>query len=461
MTTRRDLLKAATAGALATLPLPQPAAADPRSFLAATGVSASSDRFTIEAIETVTCRLPFRPTPKRAMDRELPHWRFTEVLQVRLSSGAVGAGETLLFYTWGATSDDDIARAAGGNAVELMWDDSLGAGLQMALFDAVGKTVGVPVHQLLGHQLHEKTPLAWWNIDMPPQDMASECRTAFESGYMAYKTKGRPWYDIWEQARQIAAAVPGEFKLDMDFNSTLLDAQRAIPICQHLDTYPQSDIYESPIPQRDVEGNVAIRDATRASIAMHYGSPAPATVVRSGCCDGFVIGGGASRVLRQGAFAAEVDMPFWLQLVGTGITAAYSLHFGAVLKQAVWPAVNCHQLYKHDLLATPIVVKDGFSAIPDGPGLGVEIDWGTVDKHRVDKPAERPNPPRMLEVSWKDGRRMYFASSYGTNFVVGPCAKGAIDRYERGVDARLWPADGSDEWQQIWDRAQDGPLEVN
>lgn len=461
MTTRRDLLKAATAGALATLPLPQRASADPAGFLAATGVPATSDRFQIEAIERTTCRVPFRPTPKRAMDRELPHWRFTEIIQVRLASGAVGFGETLLFYTWGATSDDDVRRATGGHAVELMWDDSLGAGLQMALFDAVGKTAGVPAHRLLGPQRHDTTPLAWWNIDMPPQDMAAECETAYKAGYMAYKTKGRPWYDIWEQVRLIASKVPAEFKVDMDFNSTLLDAERAIPVCQDLEAYPQIDIYESPIPQGDVAGNVAIRDATRVQIAMHYGSPRPAVVVRSGCCDGFVVGGGADRVLRQGAFAGEVDMPFWLQLVGTGLTAAWSLHFGAVLEQAVWPAVNCHQLYEHDLLSTPIVVENGHAAISQRPGLGVELDLAAIDRYRVDKPAERPNPPRLLEVSWPDGRRMIFASSYGTNFVVGPCAKGAIERYERGVTARLWPQDGTDQWQDMWDRAQGEPLRLN
>jgi L-alanine-DL-glutamate epimerase-like enolase superfamily enzyme len=461
MPTRRDLLRTATAGALATLPLPRAIGADPDSFRATTGVPASSDRFLIRAIERITCRIPFREIPRRAMDRELPHWRYVEIVRVTLASGAIGFGETQIYYTWGATSDEDVARAQGAHAVELMWDDSLGSGLQMALFDAVGKTAGVPVHRLLGPQRHERTPLAWWNIDMPPEDMAAECLTAFESGYMAYKTKGRPWFDIWEQVRQIATKVPSEFKVDMDFNDTLLDAERAIPICQDLEKTPQIDIYETPIPQRDVEGNAAIRAATRVQIAMHYGSPRPATVIRSGCCDGFVVGGGASRVMRQGAFAAEVDMPFWLQLVGTGLTAAYSLHFGAVLKQAVWPAVNCHQLYEHDLLSLPIQVAGGTAAIPAGPGIGVEVDWAVVDRYRVDPPTQRPNPPRLLEVSWKDGRRMVFASSYGTNFVVGPCAKGAIATYEPGVTARLWPQDGSTAWQEIWDQAQGQPLRLN
>ena len=460
MTTRRELFKAAAVGAVG-LALPRAAAglpaASPEVFRAATGLAATSDAFTIEDIDTVTVRVPFRPTPERAMDRELPHWRWTEILSVRLGAGAVGHGETLLYYTWGATGDDDIARARGGNAVELMWDDSLGAGLQMALFDAVARTAGVPVHRLLGRQVHERTPVAWWNIDMPPEDMAAECALAHSRGYTAYKTKGRPWFDIWEQCTQIERSVPASFKVAMDFNETLLDAERALPICRDLAAFPQIDIYESPIPQRDVAGNIAIRAATRVQIALHFGRPRPAVVVREGVCDGFVVNGGATRVLRQGAFAAEVDMPLWLQLVGTGLTAAFSLHFGAVLEQAVWPAVNCHQLFTHDLLAAPIVVEDGYADVPDGPGLGCQLDEDAIERFRVDKPAQRPDPPRLVEARWPDGRHMYFASG-SVNFVLRPAMRGQLPFYERGVSTRLWTDDGSPAWRQMWERAQEQPV---
>ena len=130
----------------------------------------------IAKIDRVTVEVPFRPTPARNMARELPHWKFAEIFTVELQSGHQGHGETLLYYTWGVSTDEDVQRALGKNAAELMWDDSLGAGLQMALFDAVAKACDVPIHRLLGRQVHEKTPLSWWNIDTYPQDMASECQ---------------------------------------------------------------------------------------------------------------------------------------------------------------------------------------------------------------------------------------------------------------------------------------------
>ncbi len=418
----------------------------------------NAGRLTVARVDRTTVRLPFREVPRRAMDRELPHWRYSEICEVHLRSGDVGLGETLLFYTWGATDDTDVERALGNNAAALLWDDSLGAGLQAALFDAVARAQGIPIHRLLGRQVHERTPLSWWNIDTPADDMASECKTAFDQGYLSYKTKGRPWFDIWDQVEKSRKVVPETFKIDMDFNETLLDAKRALPIVKDLESVPQIDIYESPIPQRDVEGNRAIREATRVNIALHYGTPPPDVVVREGVCDGFVVGGGASRVLEQGRFAGEVKMPFWLQLVGTGITAAYSLHFGAILREARWPAVNCHQLYTHSMLEKSIAVENGTAAVPNGPGLGYTLDRTALERFRVDKPSSLPNPKRMVEARWPDGRRMYFANG-PVNFVLRPGMEGKIPFYERGVTTRLFPDDGSESWSELYERARkDGPF---
>jgi galactonate dehydratase len=415
----------------------------------------------VDQIERTTVRVPFREIPRRAMDRELPHWRYSEVFRVQLRSGIIGIGETLLFYTWGVTQDKDVERALGTNASAMMWDDSLGAGLQMALFDAVAKVLGVPIHRLLGSQVHTRTPLSWWNIDMPPEDVAAECTEAYRAGYLSYKTKGRPWFDLWQQVESAASVVPDHFKIDMDFNDTLLDAERAIPILKDLDRYPQIDIYETPIPQGDIDGNRRIREATRAKIAMHYGSPEPRVAVEERVCDGFVIGGGASRVMTQGQFADQVQMPFWLQLAGTDITAAFSLHFGAVLTQATWPAVNCHQLYTHRLLTESIVVREGFAEVPDGPGLGFELDLETIEGFRVEKPVERPDPPRLIETTWPDGRRMYCANDGKVNFMIRPAQQGRIPFFERGVMTRLLPDDGSEGWQQLFRKAKNGPFLID
>lgn len=82
------------------------------------------------------------------------------------------------------TPDEAVQRVIGRTAIEVMWDDSLGAGLQMALFDAVGRAADVPVHALLGNKTNQTTSLSWRNIDTSAEDMTSECKEAMRLGYM-------------------------------------------------------------------------------------------------------------------------------------------------------------------------------------------------------------------------------------------------------------------------------------
>jgi L-alanine-DL-glutamate epimerase-like enolase superfamily enzyme len=450
MHSRRDFLGGAGFG-LAAAAAPPPV----RALQAADGRA-----FTIEKIDLVTVKVPFRDVPARAMAREIPHWQYAEICEARLRCGHAGFGETLLYYTWGRTEDEHVRRALGRNALELLWDDSLGAGLQIALFDAVARAAGVPVYRLLGRPVRSKVPLSWWNIDMPPEDMAAECAEAYRLGYLAYKTKGRPWFDLWSQMDAAAKTVPPEFKIDMDFNATLLDAGRAIPILKDLEKYPQTDIFEEPIPQGDVEGNKKICAATPIKVALHYNRTIPRTVIKEAMCHGFVVGGGASRVLHTAYFCAETDFPFWLQLVGTGITAAWSAHLGAVLSHATWPAVNCHQLYTHPMLTEPIRVEKGLAAVPEKPGLGYELDRDAVERFRVARPERMPDPPRLVETSWPDGRKMYFASDGRTNFVLRAGMAGKIPFYERGVATRVWPDDGSARFRELFEKAKREPVLV-
>lgn len=431
-----------------------------RQSLQAANSQVNEKQFTVKDIKRTTVKLEYRPAPRRNMDRELPHWRYVEICDVTLQSGITGTGETLLYYTWGVPDDNAVQQSMGKNAIEVMWDDSLGAGLQMAMFDAVAKTAGVPVHALLGKKVHDSTPLSWWNIDTTAEDMASECALAEKTGYRWYKTKGRPWFDVFQQMDAATKLVSESFKIDMDFNDTLRDAERALPILERLAKYPQTDIFETPIPQKLVKDNRRITESTDVKIALHYGTPSPTTVVRSKCCDGFVVGGGASRVMTQGRFCAETEMPFWLQLVGSGLTAAFSAQFGGALEQAVWPAVNCHQLYENDLLTTPITLRDGMAEVKDLPGIGYEIDRDLVEKLKVKRPPRRPEPKRLIETTWPDGQKIYTANTGKVNFMLNAANKEAYPYFKPGADTRLVPNDGTDRWKTLYESARkQGPIE--
>jgi len=412
----------------------------------------------IVGIDRFSIKTPYRPIVARNMMRELPHWDIFEICKVTLHNGVVGYGETMSFYTWGATGEEDLKRAWCKNAAELMWDDSLGSGLQMALFDAVARAAEVPIHALLGRQVRDRAHVSWWDFDMPPADLAAECALAHRTGYTSFKTKARPWWDLYDQLAAVAAEVPESFDMDFDFNATLLNADHAERILPYVEErFPIVAIWESPIPQGDVAGGRRVQQFTRAAIAHHYGSPDIAVQLGEDLCDGFVVGGGATAVLRQGAVCESFKKPFWLQQVGTGITAAFSLHFAAVCDWARWPAVNCHQLYENDLLKPTFPVQDGTAAIPDGPGLGVELDLDALEQFRIDKPEERPfGPDRLLRVIFPSGPVWHYA--HGERLYQHSLT-GELPVFQRGVRLEMVPDDGTQAWRDLHARAMKGPVQ--
>ena len=415
-------------------------------------------KIAIKDVERITVQVPFTPRCKIWCAREQYQWDISEVLRLTTDTAdLVGYGETMPHYTWGRVTDEAIERVKGANAADFLGDDSLGAGLQMAIYDLVGKAHGVPVHRLFNlPQVRQWCPISWWNVDMPAEEFAAEAREAVERGYTSHKIKGRPWWDIYAQVEAIAKAVPDYYHLDIDWNQMLVNASNAAPVLQRLDQYPIVSLYESPIPQGDVEGNRRLRDKITRPIAHHFGNPPFPTAMREEACDGFVIGGGIGRVLQEGIQAAGFDKTFFLQIVGTGITTALSLQLGSVLSHAQWPAVNCLNIYQEDLLATPLTIRGGYAATPEGPGLGVEIDEEALSRLRMEPPYEHPPLRLLLALVWPDGRKRYYANIHQC---WNDALKGNMPIHETGARLEYVDDDGSPDWEEMQQRAADsGPV---
>jgi L-alanine-DL-glutamate epimerase-like enolase superfamily enzyme len=410
----------------------------------------------VKGISLTWVQVPFRPRAAQHMVRELDRWKYFEVCQVELQSGISGFGETMLFYTWGRVREDSIARVLGRSAAEVMWDDSLGAGLQQALFDAVGRLYDLPIHRLLGAQVRDRAPISWWAVDMPGEDWAAECGEAIQEGYTSLKTKPRPWFDLKEQCRVLAKSLPENFKVGLDFNGSLLDAERATPYLREIEKFPQVAIFEEPIPRDDFEGYRRVHSDVSTPIALHSGKPPILQAVKEEICDGFVLShGGASEILQQAHAAAAADKPFWLQQVGTGITAAFSLHFAAVSSHAKWSATTCHQLFEYSMIHPAIAVQDGTAAVPEAPGLGFELDRDALETFSIDRFGRDPYPVagQLIAIRWPSGTTSYYAHArqYWQEFLDG-----RHPIFEEGVFLESINDDGSSEWKELQERATQG-----
>jgi L-alanine-DL-glutamate epimerase-like enolase superfamily enzyme len=390
--------------------------------------------------ERIALNIPFYTARvTRAMHRAQTHDERVYIYRLETDNNLVGYGD----QTSGLA---DTEALIGQNPAALMLRDEIGFGPQLAALDLVGQANEVPVHALLGQQVRTRCPISWWDIDMPAADWSAEAKESLKRGYTTFKMKARPWRDIVAQTDAVAKVVPADYKFDVDFNGFLLNQARAELMLQKLDENANVGIYESPFYlHRDLDGARLLRERVRKPIVEHFQEQ----YLRNDCSDGFVIGGGASATIQQGILAAQRNKPFWLQLVGTGITTAFAAHLGSVLTHAQLPYITCHELWQSDLLTKRIEVVDGYMPVPDKPGLGVAVDEKAIEKYRVDEKEPTPKQryrqqKRILRVVWpgtgKSKRVWEFSAeeNYQREFYAGN-----IPGFERGVDLEVLEDDKS------------------
>jgi len=376
----------------------------------------------------------------RAMHRANTHSERVQVYRLETDNGLVGWGDCV-------GSASSVEEIVGKDPYRMMRDDRLGMGPQIAVLDLVGQDAGVPIHCLIGNKVRDRCPLSWWDIDMPPADWAKEALESRRRGYTTFKMKARPWRDIHEQIATVGEVVPEDYRFDIDFNGFLLTSANAETHLQRLDEHVNVGMYKSPFYlRRDIAGAVMLRQRVRKFVVDHFTEE----ILHGRASDGFVIGATLQETMRQATLASEFRTPFWLQLVGTGITTAYAAHLGAVLLHAQLPSITCHELFESDLLTERIDVVDGYMPVPDGPGLGVTIDEKAIEKYRVDPVA--PNPKelyrarkRILTVSWPGevgGRREWkFTDEAVYQFAF---YKGNLPGFQTGIDLGVEEDDGSE-----------------
>jgi L-alanine-DL-glutamate epimerase-like enolase superfamily enzyme len=413
----------------------------------------------VKNIERTVIQVPIREQTRDWVELLVGQWAVVEICKVTSNvPGIVGYGETILYYTWQIVTDAAVARVVGTNPVSHLSDDSLGAGLQMALYDLVGKAFQVPMHALLSlPAVRDKCPISWWSTKMPPEVLAAEAKDAFAAGYLSHKFKARPWFDVRAQVSAVARVVPENYRLDIDWNEMLLSPGEAIPLLQELDKEPRIGIYEDPILRTDIAGQKFLRSRVSRPIATHFEPKLFPHWMREDALDGFVVdAGGVSRFLKEGQACASFDKNFWLQICGTGITTAFTLHLGAVLTHARWPAVTAMNIYADDMLSEPIKIAYGFADVPTGHGLGVEVDTDAIERYRMKPPYFIDLPRKLLTFTFSNGFKQNFAGmshlwrDMGTN--------GTLPRQEKGANLEIRVDDKSPQFQEAYSEAENRPL---
>lgn len=253
-------------------------------------------------------------------------------------------------------------------------------GFEIAIYDAMGKALGVPVHTLLGGAFQKKVAVSYWTGQRTEADLIEVGRRAIEGGFRNLKFKARVGDPIDKQLAAVARACP-QLSFIVDFNSSY-EFSAFLPVAKKLEGFPVT--IEDPVPKR-LEYFQQLRQRTAIPYALTPAGPAQLfEAIRMQACDVFNLGGNMRTFVRLGYAAELAGIPAWHGSgVEMGIRDMSFIHAAAATRSCTIASDTLCFLREHDLLATPFRPRDGFIDVPQGPGLGVELDEDAVKRFRA------------------------------------------------------------------------------
>lgn len=304
-------------------------------------------------------------------------------LHVHLRPHLVGA-DPLLVEKHLATADAVLVQAPEAKAA-----------LETALLDVAGRTVGLPAAELAGGGRRRGAIPLSFSVANPDFDAdLDDIARIYEDGVRIFKLKtgfAGHAFDVM-RLEKLRERYGGEVSLRVDYNQGLraCDALRTVrdleafrlafveqPVRMHeraalaeiaraLDTPVMAD--ESVFDARDALAGAAMRLADVFSLK----------IMKSG---------GIRRALEVAAIARAAGIGVYCGcMFETGIAHAAGAHLAAAVPDLHLGCEFYMSTYysREDLLAEPFPVRDGLVHVPDGPGLGVEMDLDRLAKYRTD-----------------------------------------------------------------------------
>lgn len=266
---------------------------------------------------------------------------------------------------------------------------SIKAALETALWDICGKVTGQPICNLLGCYRDSFETDMTVGIDTPDV-MADKARGVVQQGFKAVKIKvgEDPARDI-ERIRVVRAAIGPKIKLRIDANQGWSPSD-----CVHVlrgVAEQQLQLCEQPVVYWDWAGLRFIRESVSTPImvdeSVHVAHDA-ITGIREDAMDMINIKlmkcGGILQAVRIAQVADAANMKCMLGCMDesrVGLTAA--AHVVASQKNVEFADLDAFLFLETDPVIGGMEVRDGVVHMPQGPGLGVDVDPAFIAKLRA------------------------------------------------------------------------------
>ena len=267
-------------------------------------------------------------------------------------------------------------------------------GIDMALWDLAGKYYNQPIHRLLGGAFHKKIR-AYASIlfGRDGNETAEIGRKWIDRGYTAVKFG---WHPMGESEKVDLDLVEGARRGVGPGNDVLIDAGCCWDTITAIRRARQFEDFgilwlEEPLQQDNLEGYMQLSNSSRIPIAAGEGDAG-----RYAWRDLIERGGihiaqidlarnGFTEAMRIADFIEDRSLRVVNHFYTTGINLAAGLQFLAARKSTF--------ILEYCVEETPMrwdvtkqkmeIDAEGYVHIPEGPGLGIDLDEDTVDRFRV------------------------------------------------------------------------------
>lgn len=282
------------------------------------------------------------------------------------------------------------------------------SGIEHALWDILGKSLGQPVWRLLGGRVRDRlkvyTHLGLGDMravyeTMEPEALAERGSELVALGYEAMKVVFIPYTHFTASPRvlrhvgrlmsRLREAVGPAVDIMVDFHGRCASPKVALQFIRELEPYDPFFV-EEPIQPGDVESLRTITGQARCPVATGerlVGLAEFEPLFRARAIDiaqpDLNHCGGLMAAQAIAAAAASVNIGVAPHNPNGPLAGAAALHFGIATQNHVIQEVMEKSVPWQDdvVAATPIRRTGGFWAVPDAPGLGFEIDEVEAAKH--------------------------------------------------------------------------------
>ena len=284
--------------------------------------------------------------------------------------------------------------------------------IDMAVHDAAARTLGIPLCDLLGGRFRERVKVyvsSIWVDSASPEPACASTEEYAGQGYGAIKYWG--WPDFGHRPsrdtailREIRARAGEEVDLMLDLGrpASLAEALQTARMIE--DSGAGIYWWEEPLSSADDAANMAELTA-RTNVRIVAGESDLTAFAFRDLIQHRVVDllqpdlswvGGLTEARRIAEMARLANVPVVPHNWGTAVNFAASIHLVAAMPQGFlceYPITprgamkDWHQgpsPMMTELAARPVVVADGFASVPDGPGLGIELDEEAVARYIIE-----------------------------------------------------------------------------